>query len=75
MKLGEDIIGSSGLAPFFQVANAAELGLTAPDNRKGDAVRTVVRSLSGFQKEALVTSARSGLTWNATRIGKTQKQW
>lgn len=63
MKLGEDIIGASGNAPFFLVANAGELGLTAPDNRKGDAVRTIVRSLSGFQKEALVTSARSGQTW------------
>lgn len=63
MKLGEDIIGASGNAPFFRVANADELGLTAPDNRKGDAVRTIVRSLSGFQKEALVTSARSGQTW------------
>ncbi|MEM9474141.1 MAG: OsmC family protein [Pseudomonadota bacterium] len=63
MKLGEDIIGASGNAPFFRVANAGELGLTAPDNRKGDEVRTIVRSLSGFQKEALVTSARSRQTW------------
>ena len=63
MKLGEDIIGTSGLSPFFQVGNATEMGLSAPENRKGDAVRTLVRSLSGFQKEALVTSARSGLTW------------
>ena len=63
MKLGEDIIGASGNAPFFRVANAGELGLTAPDNRKGDAVRTIVRSLSGFQKEALVSSARAGQTW------------
>lgn len=63
MKLGKDIIGASGHAPFFQVGNAGEIGLAAPENRKGDAVRTVVRSLSGFQKEALVTSARTGLTW------------
>ncbi len=63
MKLGEDIIGRSGLAPFFKVENAAELGLTAPALRQGDAVRTIVRSLSGFQKEALVTSARTGHTW------------
>lgn len=63
MKLGEDIIGASGHAPFFQVGNAGEMGLAAPENRKGDAVRTAVRSLSGFQKEALVTSARTGLTW------------
>ena len=62
-KLGEDIIGTSGLAPFFRVANADEIGLTAPPNRKGDALRTWVRALSGFQKEALVRSARTGLTW------------
>lgn len=63
MKISENVIAQSGLDPFFKVANAAELGLLAPELRKGDAVRTVVRSLSGFQKEALVTSARTGNTW------------
>ncbi len=63
MKLGENIIGQSGVQPFFKVANAEAVGLTPPPLRRGDAVRTYVRSLSGFQKEALVTSARSGLTW------------
>lgn len=63
MKLGENIIAESGLAPFFKVANAEAVGLAPPPLRRGDAVRTFVRSLSGFQKEALVTSARSGLTW------------
>lgn len=63
MKLGENIIAASGLSPFFKVANAGDIGLEAPPLRRGDAVRTWVRSLSGFQKEALVTSARSGLTW------------
>ena len=62
-KLGEDIIGTSVLAPFFKLANADEVGITAPENRKGDAVRTWVRSLSGFQKEALVRSAKTGDTW------------
>ena len=62
-KLGEDIIGTSALAPFFKLANADEVGITAPENRKGDAVRTWVRSLSGFQKEALVRSAKTGDTW------------
>ncbi|MEO0680214.1 MAG: OsmC family protein [Pseudomonadota bacterium] len=62
-KLGEDIIGASGLPPFFRVANADEVTLVAPENRKGDAVRTWVRSLSGFQKEALVRSARTGDAW------------
>ena len=62
-KLGEDIIGTSALAPFFKLTNADEVGITAPDNRKGDAVRTWVRSFSGFQKEALVRSAKTGDTW------------
>lgn len=63
MQLGENIIAASGITPFFSVANAADVGLSAPENRKGDAVRCWVRSLSGFQKEALVVSARSGLMW------------
>ncbi len=62
-KLGEDIIGASGLAPFFQVANAGTVGIDAPAPRLGAAWRTWVRALSGFQKEALVRSAGTGLTW------------
>jgi organic hydroperoxide reductase OsmC/OhrA len=62
-KLGEDIIGTSDLPPFFAVANSDEVSINAPDNRKGDALRTWVRSLSGFQKEALVRSAKTGRTW------------
>lgn len=62
-KLGEDIIGQSDLSPFFSVANADAVGIDAPENRKGDAIRTWVRSFSGFQKEALVRSAKTGLTW------------
>ena len=62
-KLGEDIIGASASAAFFKVANADEVGIGAPENRKGDALRTWVRSLSGFQKEALVRSAKTGDTW------------
>jgi len=63
MEFGENIIAESGVAPFYRVTNAVATGLSAPANRKGDAVRTWVRSLSGFQKEALVVSARSGLMW------------
>jgi uncharacterized OsmC-like protein len=59
--LGEDIIGASPLPPFFKLANSS--AISAPDNRRGDALRTCVRSLSGFQKEALVRSARTGDTW------------
>lgn len=62
-KLGDNIIGTSGLAPFFKVANAEEVSIDAPENRKGDALRTWVRSLSGFQKEALIRSAKTGETW------------
>ncbi len=62
-KLGEDIIGTSGLPPFFKLSNADEVSINAPENRRGDALRTWVRSLSGFQKEALVRSAKTGDTW------------
>ncbi|MEM6309476.1 MAG: OsmC family protein [Pseudomonadota bacterium] len=61
--LGENIIGQSANSPFFLVSNAEDVSIDAPENRKGDAVRTWVRSLSGFQKEALVRSAKTGLTW------------
>ncbi|MXQ07304.1 OsmC family peroxiredoxin [Alphaproteobacteria bacterium GH1-50] len=63
MRLGENIIAESGVAPFFRVSNPEAVGLTPPENRLGEAARTWVRSLSGFQKEALVVSARSGLMW------------
>lgn len=62
-KLGEDIIGTSTLPAFFKVANVDDVGIDAPQNRKGDALRTWVRSFSGFQKEALVRSAKTGDTW------------
>mgnify|MGYP001627801863 CR=1 FL=1 len=62
-KIGENLIAESGLAPFFKLANADEVSIDAPENRKGDALRTWVRALSGFQKEALVRSARTGDTW------------
>lgn len=61
--LGEDVIGTSGKAPFFRLANAGEVSIDAPANRKGDALRTWVRSLSGFQKEAIVRSAKTGQSW------------
>lgn len=62
-KIGEDLIGTSGMPPFFAVANAHAVSIDAPENRKGDALRTWVRSLSGFQKEALTRSAKTGRTW------------
>ncbi len=50
---------------FFSVANANELGLAPPQDRMGDSLRTWVRALSGseFQKEALVSSSRTGSIW------------
>ena len=61
--LGENLIATSGMAPFFKLANTDEVTIDAPVIRKGDALRTWVRSLSGFQKEALVCSAKTGNTW------------
>ncbi|NBC96092.1 MAG: OsmC family peroxiredoxin, partial [Deinococcus-Thermus bacterium] len=63
MKLGENIIAESGVAPFFRVANAGAAGPESPALRRGEAVRAWLRSLDGFQKEALVASARTGAVW------------
>ncbi|MFK8078259.1 MAG: OsmC family protein [Granulosicoccus sp.] len=60
-KLGEDIIGNSDTPPFFKISNADNID--APAIRKGDALRTYVRSLSGFQKEAIVRSSKTGDAW------------
>jgi organic hydroperoxide reductase OsmC/OhrA len=62
-QIGENIIGNSTQTPFFKVANADKLGIQSPDNRLGDALRVWARSLSGFQKEAMVRSALTGDTW------------
>lgn len=62
-SLGEDVISTSDVAPFHKIANAAEIGLDTPPLRRGDALRTWVRHLSGFQKEAVVLSARTGQAW------------
>ena len=61
--LGDNVIAASGLPPFFSLANPDEAGPTAPAVQLGDAVRTSARSLSGFQKEALVHSSLTGRTW------------
>ena len=63
MKIGENIIAKSDDPPFFNVTNAGAVGIDAPELRRGDAIRTRVRTLSGFQKEAVVTSARTGQAW------------
>jgi len=62
-QIGNNMIGDSALPPFFKASNADEVGIDAPENRRGDSLRTWARSLSGFQKEALVRSALTGDTW------------
>lgn len=59
----ENRLLTSGKPLFFKVENADEVGLHAPKNRLGEDLRTAVRSLTIFQKEALVTSAKTGKTW------------
>lgn len=63
MPLGSNRIAESGLPLIHEIANHDTLGIGTPDIRRGDALRTLVTSLSGFQKEALVASRRSAKTW------------
>lgn len=53
----------SGLPHFFKVANTEKVDLGTLALRKGDAVRTCVRSLSHMQKEALVSANSTGTVW------------
>ncbi len=53
----------SGKPLFFKVSNPAEIGFSPPVNRKGQAVRLAVRSLSVMQKEALVASSLTRTVW------------
>ena len=59
----DNTIKKNGLPLIFEIGNFAENGIGTPNIRKGDALRTLVTSLSGFQKEALVSSRRTGKTW------------
>ncbi len=58
-----DVLGADPRPLFFPVANGADLGLAAPPDRRGVALRTWVRSLSVMQKEALVVNGATGRTW------------
>ena len=62
-KRGKDIIRSSGKPPFFKLSNAGHFDSLRLENRRGDSLRTWVSSLSGFQKEAIVKSSRTGEAW------------
>lgn len=63
MPIGENIIAANGLAPFFKISNPGDIDIRPPEIREGDALQSRIRSLSGFQKEAVVASARTGLAW------------
>jgi hypothetical protein len=56
--VGRSPLGASGLPLFFGVADPHPLGLVPPA-LPGRAFRTVARSLSTMQKEALVASGPS----------------
>ena len=58
-----NLLVQSGKPRFFKVDDNADIGFSSPDIRMGEAIRLCVRSLSGMQKEALVTSARTGAAW------------
>ena len=62
-KIGRNILGETGSAKFYKISNPGEIGVDSPSVEDGDAVRTCVRSLSGFQKEALVRSTADGMVW------------
>ena len=53
----------SGQPLFFRVADGAGTGVLPPADRPGVALRTVARSLSLMQKEALVGSNTTGAVW------------
>lgn len=53
----------SGLPYFFKVAKPHEVDLGILETRKGDAVKTCVRSLNHFQKEALVRANNTNTIW------------
>lgn len=54
---------STGTPLFFRVADPQQAGLAAPPKRRGVALRTVARSLSVMQKEALISSSLTGVSW------------
>ena len=63
MPQGPNALARSGLPLFFELENPKDVGIASPETRMGDSLRTWVRSLSVFQKEALVASSRTGRVW------------
>ena len=62
-KIGRNILGETNTANFFELSNPYEIGLESPPEKECEAMRTCVRSLSGFQKEALVRPSGQGIIW------------
>lgn len=59
--MSENVLGADS-RPLFFVVDDADV-LASPEDRHGLSVRTAVRSLSGMQKEAVVRSGVTGITW------------
>jgi organic hydroperoxide reductase OsmC/OhrA len=56
-------LAASGKPLFFKVGTGPSLNLEAPTDRRGEAIRAYIRSLSVMQKEALIVSRRTGAIW------------
>lgn len=59
----ENILGQDDRPRFFSVGHADRIGVRAPDVRRDVALRTVVRSLAGMQKEAVIVSSAMDVAW------------
>ena len=64
MPRGPNSLAESGTPLFFKLANAADVGIAAPDSRMGESLGTWARSLSAFHKAALIASFRGGRVWH-----------
>src|SRR5262249_44089021 len=54
---------NSGRPLFFKVGAPAEIGVRPPTDRRGASLRTVARSLTVMQKEALISWRSTGSIW------------
>ena len=62
-KIEKDIVGTSGAPLVALVSDTNSLGITPPEAQLEESTRSIVKTLSGFQKEALVASSATGQTW------------
>lgn len=63
MRKPENVIETCGLPLVFQLGMPDAAIVPAAVPRKAEAMRVFATSLSGYQKEALVKSTRTGMTW------------